>query len=95
MEYQQNNKILFEISFLTEIKINRHIHTVCQKNLCTKETNVKCVLHSRIPKRKSLHTFLHTFYNCTCLRPEGINNFVIATYITIITTSLHSIKSIK
>ena len=48
-----------------------YLHTVCQKILCTEEENLKCDLHSRIPTIKSLPTFifLHTFYNCTCLRP--------------------------
>ena len=39
------------------------------KNLCTEEKYVKCDLHSRFQTIKSLHVFLHTFYNCTCLRP--------------------------
>ena len=30
--------------------------------------------------------FLHTFYNYTCLRPEGTNSFLKATHITIIIT---------
>ena len=40
-------------------------YTVCQKNLCTEEKNVKFDLHSRISTIKSLHTFLqlHTIDN--------------------------------
>ena len=38
-----------------------YIYTVCQKNLCTEEKNVKCDLHSSIPTIKSLHTFFYFF----------------------------------
>ena len=56
-----------------------------KKIFAQKKKSVKCDLHSKIPTIKSLHTFLHlhTFYNCTCLRPIDTNSFLIATHITI------------
>ena len=64
-----------------------------KKNLCTEEKHVKCDLHSRIPKIKSLHSFFCYFCTHSITVLVYDHSFLIATHITI--RCLHNIKSIK